>query len=185
VIDATAFVAGAYQLGIPDLHLLESQSWVGLSPSAAYVKLREWMIRYPKCRVVADTGGQGKAFVKEWADTYDLYVEPAKKLDVVGQVAFVNGMLRSGVCKVHLPGCRTLAHEWSQLPWNEDRTAHEQSYPDHEADAGRYCLLAMRPNYKAEPEPHKPGSPEWQAEESRKRKEKAIANSMKRHRRAA
>lgn len=179
VTDATALVAGAYQLGNPDLHLLESQSWTGLSPSGAYVKVMEWRTRYPGCRIVADIGGQGKAFAKEWSDTYGLYVEPAKKLDVVGQVAFVNGMLRSGVCKVHLPGCRTLAHEWSQLPWNEDRTAHESSYPDHEADAARYCLLAMRPNYRAEVDPPTVGSPEWQAAEAARLKAEAFARARK------
>ena len=179
VNDATALVAGAYQYGLPDLHLIESQSWPGLSPSGAYARVMEWRARYPGCRVVADTGGQGKAFTKEWSDTYGLYVEPAKKLDVVGQVAFINGMLRSGVCKVHLPGCRTLAHEWAQLPWNEDRTAHEDSYPDHESDAARYCLLAMRPNYKAEHDPPTIGTAEWQAIEAARAKDEAFARAAK------
>jgi hypothetical protein len=182
VTDATAFVAGAYRPSNPELHALESQSWVGLGPSSAYVKLREWMLRYPKCRVVADTGGQGKAFAKEWADMHQLFVEPAMKLDVVGQVAFVNGMLRSGVCKIHQPGCRTLTHEMSQLPWNENRDGHEQSYPDHECDAFRYLVLAMRPNYKAELEPPIEGTAEWHEAQSKARKDKAIADSMKRRR---
>ena len=177
--DATAFVVGAYQLGLPDLHIVEAQSWTGLGPSTSYVKLREWMARYPRCRVVADTGGQGKAFAIEWLNQYGLAVDAAKKLDVVGQVAFVNGLLRSGVCKLHLPGCRTLAHEITQLPWNEDRTAHESSYPDHEADAFRYCVLAMRPNYRAEVDPPTVGSPEWQIKEAARLKAETFAKLRK------
>lgn len=193
VNDATALVAGCYRRDTPyrqasdkghwtglPLHILEAQSWTGLSPSEAYYRLKEWMRRYPHCRVVADTGGQGKAFTREWETRFSLFVESAPKLDVVGQVAFVNGLLRTGQIKLHLPASRTLAHEITQLPWNEERTAHESGYSDHEADAFRYCILAMRPNYRAEPEPPAHGTPEWYAKEAADRKEKAIQDSLKR-----
>lgn len=182
VIDATALVAGAYQLGVPDLHLLESQSWPGLSPSGAYARVMEWRQRYPNARIVADTGGLGKAFVTEWSERFGLWVEPARKIDLLGQVAFVNGLLRSGVVRLHLPGCRSLAHEWSQLPWDETRKGHDESYPDHESDAARYCLLAMRPNYRAEPEPPVVGSREWQEQESARLKAEVLRRHMRRPR---
>jgi hypothetical protein len=174
VVDAFALVDVAYRTDLPDLHVRESQSWTGLSPSGAYVKLREWMQRYPGCRVVVDTGGQGKAFEREWADTFGLAVEAAHKLDFVGRVAFTNGLLRSGVIKLHLPACRGLASELSQLPWNEDRNGHEASYPDHETSAFRYGVLAARPNYKAEHEPPAIGTPEWQESEAKRLKDETF-----------
>jgi hypothetical protein len=185
VSDPTALVAGAYQVGVPDLYLLESQSWPGLSPSGAYVRLREWLQRYPGARVVADTGGQGKAFAAEWSDTYGLYVDPAKKLDVAGQVAFCNGLLRSGVLHVHATGCRSLITQWSTLPWNQNRTGHDPAYADHEADAARYCVLAMRPNYKAELEVAQPGTAEAFAAEQAERKARVLSEAIRKRRRAA
>lgn len=182
VVDATAIAALGYFPGNPRLDLIESKSWTGLSPSGAYVKLREFLNRYPGARVVADCGGQGKAFAQEWQQRYGLYVEPAVKLDLVGQVAFMNGMLRSGELQVHLPGCSSLVQEWQQLPWNQDRDGHEDSYPDHESDAARYAALAARPNYKAELVPPAPGSPEFEAERRAKRLEEAIAQAGKRGR---
>jgi hypothetical protein len=182
VDDATAFVVGAYLLGHPDLHIVESQSWTDLGPSSSYGRLMEWRHRYPGCRVVADTGGQGRAFTKEWADRFNLYVESAKtgpQLSVQGQVAFFNGLLRSGSIKVHQPACRSLTYEWSQLPWDDDRTHHQTGYPDHEADAARYCILAMRPNYKAEHELPAVGSPEWQNQEATRLKAEAFARARK------
>jgi hypothetical protein len=160
VNDATAFAVCAYRPGDPDIWTLEASSWNNLSPSAAYARLRTYLQKYPQARVVADTGGQGLAFVKEWQDSFNFYAEPAKKLDVAGQIAFMNGLLKSGVLKVHTYNCRTLRRQIMATPWDEKRKGHAPDYDDHELDAWRYAVLAIRTGYTAELEPPKEGSPE-------------------------
>lgn len=179
VVDSTAFVLGAYDKSCPDLHLLEAWSKSGLSPSGAAVKVLEYRHRFPGIRVVADTGGIGRAFTEEWAQRHGIQAEAAVKADVRGQIWTMAGMLRSGVIKVHLPGCSSLVAEWQQLPWDEDRSGHDPAYPDHESDAARICALAMSPNYKAEQELPEPGTPEFVDMEEAKRKAEVFARAMK------
>lgn len=179
VVDATAAVVGAYEPGVPDLHLLESMQWAGLSPSGAYARLMELKCRYPGARFVADLGGQGKAFAQEWANTFNFHVESATKMDMLGQVAFVNGALRGGTCKVHLPGCRELVDEWSILPWDEKRKGADPGYANHLSDAGRYCIIGMSPNYKAEVLPPEVGTPEWERQESERERREAFARARR------
>jgi len=179
VNDATAFAVVAYRHGLPDINILESKSYADLGPSAAYVKLQEYRQRYPNCRVVGDTGGIGKAYVKEWSDRFNFYVEPASKLDVRGQVNFMNGLLRSGVLKVHSSACRKLIGDWQILPWNEDRTAHDDAYDDHEPDAARYAVIACHPSYAGEHEPPAAGTPEAEQLATKERLMKALERARK------
>lgn len=180
VVDATAFVVLAWRDQDPQIHIVESCSFTGLSPSQAGIKVGEFRGRYPGIRIVADTGGQGKAFVAEWAYRYGIRAESAHKLDSRGQICFVADLLRSGSVKVHTPGCDSLIQQWSTLPWNADRSGHDESYLDHEADAARYGMLAIRP-LKAivgvdEPPP---GSPAYEAREEAKRRAEAFRGSRR------
>jgi hypothetical protein len=182
VNDATAIVVNAYYPGLPDIWTLESQSWPNLSPSGAYVKLQEVRQRYLGARTVVDSGGLGKAFVKEWQDTYNYYAESAQKLGVAGQIAFINGLLRSGGLRIHRYACRGLLRQIMHTPWNEDRTNHDEGYDDHELAAWRYGVLAIRTGYTAELNPPTPGSPEAIQQELERRKKAAFDRAKNRRR---
>jgi hypothetical protein len=180
VNDATAFVVVAYRPAFPEIHILESHSVEGLSPSGAAARVLQYRERYPGIRIVADTGGIGKGFTTEWIQRFGLPVESAMKMDVAGQIALVAGMLRTGVLKVHLPGASTLATEWQQLPFNEDRTGHEEGYLDHESDAARYAILAATPRYKGERDAPEPGTAEHAAMLAEQHKAKAFERAARR-----
>jgi hypothetical protein len=156
--DATAFVVLAYRPGLPNLHIVEAHAVEGLSPSGAAARVLAYRQQYLGIRVVADTGGQGKAFVTEWIQRFGIPAEPAMKLDVGGQIALVSGLLRSGTIRVHLPGASELVAEWQALPFDEDRKHHQEGYPDHCSDAARYAVLAACPAYKADRDPPEPGT---------------------------
>jgi hypothetical protein len=64
------------------------------------------------------------------------------------------------VLKVHTYNCRTLRRQIMATPWDEKRKGHAPDYDDHELDAWRYAVLAIRTGYTAELEPPKEGSPE-------------------------
>ena len=180
VNDATAMVANVFKYGCPDIFTVESQSWVNLSPSGAYVRLREMMARYPNVRVVADTGGQGKSFVREWQDSHGFSAEAAVKVDAAGQIALLNGLLRSDVLRVHDTACRGLIKQALTVPWDDDRKNHAPDYEDHELDAWRYGVLAIRTCYLAEPEAPIPGTPEAQAQEHAVWKQRQLAKHTSR-----
>lgn len=177
VNDATAFAVIAYQVHLPDVFIVESWSKVGMSPSEAYVRLQEFRARYLGARVVIDSGGIGKAYAQEWQHTFNFYAEPAKKLDLLGQIAFVNGLLRSGTLHVHQVAARGVAYEMNTIPWNTDRNGHDEAYDDHEVSAARYGVLAVKPRYLAMPEPPNPGTPEALAEEVERRKAIVLTRS--------
>lgn len=181
VVDACAFVVGAYRVGHPERYILHAEKHTGMIPTRAAVRLQQLLQRFPRARAIADAGGMGKAYVEEWRQTYGLAVEAAEKLNVAGQIALVAGWLRTAELRILESDCRPLLDELPYIWWNEDRTGVD----GHEGDcaaAFRYCCLGMSPNYKPEIVGPAYGSAEWLAEESRKRKELAMSGGAKRRR---
>lgn len=164
VVDATAIVVLAYRDRDPNIHVVWSRSWSGLSPSQAGLKVNEVKARYPGARLVADTGGIGRGFTQEWAIRYGIATEAAHKADATAQIALAGDLVRAGTVKVHLPEAESLAKEWSILPWDIDRTGHDPAYADHESSACRYGLMAVRPlRALHDVPPPPPGSPAAEA----------------------
>lgn len=183
VVDSSAFVVCAYRQWDPVIHVIESTAMAGLAPSVAAVRVMQYKQRYPGIRIVADTGGQGKAYVQEWSVRYGIGVTPAIKVDRRGQIALVGGLLRTNSIILHEPDAGSLAAQWQMLPWNVKRDGHDESYEDHESDAARYAILSIRPNYKSEELPPAHGSEEWLRKEQERAKEEAFRRAAQRGRR--
>lgn len=175
VVDDTAFVVGKWRRGFPELWIVDTFSRSGLTPSASAAHLLRLKEQYRPNLIVADTGGIGKAFVAEWAERYNIGVDPASKVDTAGQIGIMAGEMRSGVIKVKR-SCRALIDQWRTIMWGEEHRGHDPRYEDHLADAGRYLTMAVRAQYRPEPEPPRYGSPEWFAaqEEAEQREIQAI-----------
>jgi hypothetical protein len=184
VVDACAFVVGAYRRGLPDRYIVHAEKHVGMIPSRAAIKVEELLQRFPHARVVADAGGLGKAYVAEWQETYGLPVEAADKVGVAGQIGLCAGWLKTGEAKLLVGECRPLLEELAELWWSADRKGHDSACEDHCADAMRYCLMAMTPVYRPQEEEPPAGSREALAKENAARKAKAMAKGMRKHRAA-
>jgi len=179
VNDPCAFVLVAYRPESPELHIVEATQADGLSPSGAAARVLQYRERFPGLRIVADTGGQGKAFVEEWIQRFGLPAEPAYKLGVAGQIALVTGLLRSGSVKVHSPAASDLIAEWMLLPFNSDRDGHDSGYADHLSDAARYAILAAQPRYTGEQEDPEPGTVEFTRRQLEREREAAFKRGSK------
>ena len=179
VNDPCAFVVVAYRPESPELRIIEATQADGLSPSGAAARVLQYHERFPGIRIVADTGGQGKAFVAEWIQRFSLPAEAAYKLGVAGQIALVTGLLRSGSVKVHSPAASALIAEWQILPFNGDRDGHDEGYADHLSDAARYAILAAQPRYSGEQEDPEPGTVEYVRRQLEKEREAAFKRGAK------
>ncbi len=159
--DSTAFVVLACRPKHGETYVVEVQKETGLIPSAVAVRVEQLMARYPFERIVADSGGAGIGYVVEMRERYGLPIEPASKPKhkKPGDVAMINGELRSGTLRFVRGACDELIDEIKILQWNEKKTDADDRYENHAADALLYGWRACRPwMYEAEEELPPPGS---------------------------
>jgi len=184
VVDDTAFALLAYRARDPVIRVVETRTYHNSTPSSIGLRVGEWRARYPGARIIADTGGIGKGFTAEWAARYGIFCEPAHKADCAAQIVLTGDLIRTGALKIHLPGCDTLARQWCVLPWNPDRTGHDPAYEDHESDAVRYGVMAIRPLITvASVDEPPPGTPAFEQRQEAARRAAVFANAGKPQRR--
>lgn len=145
VNEPCAWVVVAYRYDCPTIYIIHCEEGDNLSPSEAALKTIELKKRFNASTVVADRGGIGAAFLKEWITRFNLPAIPAKKVDAAGQIALMAGELASGAIVLVGENPLSLAEEWEILPWNDDMTGHHDGYRDHKSDAARYIIRHINP----------------------------------------
>ena len=141
--DPCAYVVSAYSRQLGECYILESfeEEVESVSQSASHVfRLQE---KYDFSEMIADTGGQGKAHVAEWAQTYGLAVTAAQKHNKGGRVQMINADLLSAKLKIVAPQNQQLLDELAILQWDRDaldrgKYVWARNYKDHLADAAQY-----------------------------------------------
>lgn len=137
----TAFTLLGWRLGDPTVYVLKSWKKAGLSPSEAGEIVAALKEQYAISRMVGDVGGLGKGYVEEAQRRFKLPIEAAQKTNKNGYIKLLNGDLEKGRVKIVLSECESLATEWLELPWHEDREREAPGFDNHCADA---CLYAWR-----------------------------------------
>ena len=130
-----------------------------MSPTEAADEVHELTKEYSFSRIVADTGGLGKAFAVEAQRRWHLPIEAAKKTDKKGHINIMNGDLRRGEVKIVAPACSQLIEEMTRLSW-VDRGDGQKEDPGAANDALDSALYAyvgstvylQRPRAEARPE---------------------------------
>lgn len=161
--DSTAFVVLACQPELGMTYVLEVEKETGLIPSAVAVRVEQYQQRYAFERIVADSGGAGIGYVVEMRDRYGIPVEAASKPKhkKPGDVALINGELRSGTLMFVKGACDELLDEIRILQWDEKKKDADERYENHAADALLYGWRACRPwMYDPQELPPQPGTPE-------------------------
>jgi hypothetical protein len=177
--DAFAIVVWAFARTCPQLYERYEFEKSGLVPSEWREKLAEVIDTYRPIRVVADTGGLGKAIVEEWRKRWRMHVEAAEKQNKKAFVSLFNDDLTGGRIKV--PRNSLLADEWKKLPKDPDNPEEEHpGFPNHRSDAALYSWReALHWLGRSPDEQPQPGSREY-AEAEARRHEDALEQRLSR-----
>ncbi len=180
--DSTAFAVMAWPKHSRTVTVVESFKRPGLIPSACAEEVTRLDAQYKFDRIVGDIGGLGKGYAEEMRQRFGIPIEPAEKQNKLGYISLLNGALARGELLVVKPRNQELIRELEELPWNEERTKAEEGFEDHLCDAMLYGWRAAAAWNESDPPDAGPayGSPEWRAEQARKAKEQAIAESIRR-----
>lgn len=140
VVDAMAFGVLAWAKHEPNVYLLESDEWTGMSPSEAAELAVEWSDRHGGfSHWVGDIGGLGKAFQAEWTKRYSLPLEPADKQNKLGYIKLLNGDMRRGKFLVVDGPNDKLVDCLRTLPWQDETQRREHpGFPNHLTDMTLY-----------------------------------------------
>lgn len=150
ITEPCAWVVVAYSRFCSKIYVVHVEIHGGMSPKSSAEKTLELQTRFGARTIVADKGGLGAAMVKEWSDRYGIAAIAAKKVDTAGQISLVAGEIGAGTIVLVGEETKALADEWSVLPWNDDRSAHHDSYEDHASDAARYIIRYVSPGVEPE-----------------------------------
>ena len=143
IVDESAFVVYAYSRSLGEAYIVESYEESTDSPSASAAEVLRLKEKYDISEIIADTAGQGKAHVGEWAETYGLAVTPAAKHDKGGRVQMMNADFMGGKLKIVAPYNHQLLNEMSIIQWDLDaldnrRFVWQRGFKDHLCDAAQY-----------------------------------------------
>ncbi|MDP2661497.1 MAG: hypothetical protein Q8R28_12290 [Dehalococcoidia bacterium] len=180
----TAFALGATRRGYPDVYLLEAWKKGSLIPSAIAAHVDRYRSQYSLQSIVADEGALGKGYANEMRERYGIPVKAAQKTSKRAFQEMFAGDLKSGMIKAFPHECSAWLDEIQILPWNEDRSAEDDRFANHAADAALYLYRELRPIYQPEEERKQParGSREWLLREQKEQRDKMIAEAKKRQR---
>lgn len=149
--DAMALVVWGYHEHSDVLYECASWSENHITSGPVVEKIKEFQARFNIVKMVADTGGSGKAFVEEVQSRHSLVFEPAQKQDKFGFVTLMNDdfltrkirTLQGSELSRDLGGL-IKDRDWdptSGKPPESDKSAHEFS---HTTDAGLYAWRYAR-----------------------------------------
>lgn len=181
--DATAFVVTASLPGSPVVHVVKAWKQSGMNTAARAAHIEKAQKEFDTRRTVVDTGGLGKAIVRDLNETYGIYCVAAEKSEKRAAIANVKGALKSGTLQVNPFGCAALVSEWALLPWNDKRTDHHESYADDCSDALLYSYRAHNIRYRPEEVPPAPGTHEHRVAQGVAEKARVAKETMRKYRR--
>lgn len=169
---STAFTVMAQHRGFPETYILSSEKKANMIPSAIAARVEHLARQLPRWpTLVVDEGGLGKGYADEMRLTYGLGVVAAEKSKKRAYLELFQGDLRAGIIKADPYTCRDLIDEMNLCQWLPDRSEIDPRFEDHAIMSAVYGARALRPNYRPEQNPPKPGTPEWyEAERIKERK---------------
>lgn len=151
--DATAFAVVGWRPQDPRVYIVRAYKRTGMTPSKAAEEAHALSAEFRPVRMVGDIGGLGKGYVEEARARFTLPIEAAEKNNKRGYIDLLNGDLERGRVVVDPAECGALLAEWSELPWNEDRSKEASSFANHCADAALYAWRAACAYNEREPAP--------------------------------
>lgn len=180
VVDGFALVVIGYHYSSPNTYVLYADVETGLAPSQGVDKIRDLQKAFFRARhgrehereeeldevfdhMVADTQGQGKAWVQEYALRTGFVLEAADKQDKRVFIDHINSDYRQGRLLLVDDTTRPLQNELERLPWKDEyRLVEHKQYPNHLADAHLYAWRRSRA-YDARDHVQMPdvGTKEW------------------------
>lgn len=109
-------------------------------------------------------GSMAPTVIEDLRTVYGLPIYPCKKGDLAQRKAariwMTDSQLGAGTLHVH-EGCDTVNRQLKSVPWNDKRTDHHGSFPDHSLDALHGALSLSRQFEISHDLPPIPGTPEW------------------------
>lgn len=136
--DSTAYTIYGWRDHDKRVYMLKSFKRKGLTPSAAAEISLELNSIYQFNAMVGDIGGLGKGYAEEARSRFGLPIEAAQKQNKRGYIELMNDAFVNGRIMVVKGENDGLEAEYSELPWNADRSAPEDGFEDHIADAALY-----------------------------------------------
>ena len=125
-----------------------------MDPDAVGVLVTELTQRYAFVQIIGDLGGAGLPFGVHLQNRYSIPIEPAKKVNRLGNIMLMNGALERGNLVIHRAGNEKLTKELEELPWaDEDHQETADGHEDHLFDALLYAYTASPAFWEREPEP--------------------------------
>lgn len=180
--DPCAFVVMAYSREQGMSWVIEASQESGMEPTAAGIRVKSLLLKYPKATVVADSGGIGKGYIKEWENRMSLAVIPAEKKDKLAYVSLLNSDLDRRTLAFDPIKTTELMANLELLQWDQDRLSrgaweYDRRYEDHLPDAmlyaWRHCQhFLLKTQYDVEQVQYE--SKEWFETERRKMREQAM-----------
>lgn len=153
VRDSTAWVVLAWKKGDRRTYVLESEKRAGMDPEAVGDVVTELCTRYAFTQIIGDLGGAGLPFGVHLQNRFSIPIEPAKKVNRLGNIMLMNGALERGNLVIVRDQNLVLCKELEELPWadeNHQKTA--DGHEDHLFDALLYAYTASPAHFEREPE---------------------------------
>lgn len=143
VRDSTAWVVLAWRRGDKKTYVVESDKQSGLDPTAVGELVTALTKRYEFSQVIGDLGGMGLAFGVELQNRFQIPIEPAKKINKLGNISLMNGALERGNLLLVRGQNDKLAQELEELPWkDENHQEVAEGAENHLFDALLYAFVA-------------------------------------------
>lgn len=184
VINSSAFVVACCRRNHPEVYVVEAWKREGLIPSAVAAHVLRYRQKYPQLgAIVVDEDGLGRGYAEEMRKSYGIGCIAAEKQKKRAFQELVAGDLRSGIIRIDPRACRPLLDEIQILQWAADKLGEDPRFENHAADAFLYACRALRPWYRPEVEPPKPGTREADELERKRDREQAKKLAKERSRR--
>lgn len=142
--DAFALSVLAYSTHHPAVYHVDEYIKPGLTPTECAQALGRYVERYKPTKVVADTGGLGKAIVEEFKQRHNLDVVPAEKKNKFEYIELFNDDLQASKFKVFNESQAT--YDWQHIEWDDSKNKRSISTGFH-SDVADAILYAWRECY--------------------------------------
>ena len=143
--DESGIAVLAWSRTIKRIYLLETWAKNHAFSDEIAMKVEEFRGKYGVKRCVGDVGGQGKIFQQQLQRDYKIYVEPAKKMEKLTYIEFMNSALLRGDLLVQRGD--KVTGEMLDVAWDDERKNIGKHEKDNRAHAALYGWRAA--NYVA------------------------------------
>lgn len=169
--DADALGVLEWNTTRPDIWLTEENVLPKQTITQLGDRLKEMADRKQPLTIVLDFGGLGKKIAQELTQRWGLKVEAAEKERKLEHIELLNDAMRNG--RFHAKRDSRFARDCMLVEWDKTNPENPKISDRFHSDAGDMALYGYRRAkhwlfVPPEPEPPKPGTPEWHAQEAAK-----------------